>query len=396
MPAAKGRGYGQDIVMIDVLFVFGTRPEAIKLAPVIQRLSSSDAFGVTVCVTAQHREMLDQVLRIFGIEPRYDLSVMGPSQSLFEITGKVLDGMRKVLEDWQGKSTASERLVMVQGDTTTTFASALASYYARTPVAHVEAGLRSFDKFRPFPEELNRRMTGVLADIHFAPTEKARQNLLREGVDTARIFVTGNTVIDALLEVAEQTKDRKPEDYGLGRIDFSKRIVLVTAHRRESFGAPLRGICECLREIAETYTDTVEIVYPVHLNPEVQRVAGNILGATKNVHLMEPLAYDAFVWLMNRSYLILTDSGGLQEEAPSLGKPVLVMRDVTERTEGITAGTARLVGTAKEGIRRAAVLLFDDPAEYRRMARATNPYGDGKSSEVIESVLLRMYGNGSR
>ena len=382
--------------MIDVLVVFGTRPEAIKLAPVIQRLRSSDAFGVTVCVTAQHREMLDQVLRIFGIEPGYDLSVMGPAQSLFEITMKVLDGMRNILEEWQGKSTAPNRLVIVQGDTTTTFAAALASYYTKTPVAHVEAGLRSFDKFRPYPEELNRRMTGVLADVHFAPTERARQNLLREGVDAASIFVTGNTVIDALLEVAGQTKDRKPEDFGLETIDFSKKIVLVTAHRRESFGAPLRGICDCLCEIAEVYADTVEIVYPVHLNPEVQRVAGDVLGGAKNVHLIEPLAYDAFVWLMNRSYLILTDSGGLQEEAPALGKPVLVMRDVTERTEGIAAGTAKLVGTAKEGIRAAAAQLLDDTAEYQRMAKAVNPYGDGRSSEAIESVLLRLYGKGNR
>ncbi len=374
--------------MREILFVFGTRPEAIKLAPVIKRLRMNNEFMVNVCVTAQHREMLDQVLGLFDIVPDYDLQVMSRAQSLCDITTRVLKGVRAVIDEWQLKGKGEDRLLVVQGDTTTTFAAALAAYYARVPVAHVEAGLRSFDKFRPYPEEMNRRLTSVIADIHFTPTEEARHNLLREGVGESAVFVTGNTVIDALLSVVGQTRDRQPESFGFKGIDFSKRIILVTAHRRESFGPPLRGICECLREIACSYADSVELVYPVHLNPEVQQVARQILGNTKNVHLIEPLSYDAFVWLMNRSYFVLTDSGGVQEEAPSLGKPVLVMRDTTERTEGIEAGTARLVGTAKEKIFENAALLLDDQAEYAKMAQAVNPYGDGRSSERIESILL--------
>ncbi|MFZ2196117.1 MAG: UDP-N-acetylglucosamine 2-epimerase (non-hydrolyzing), partial [Thermodesulfovibrionales bacterium] len=306
-------------------------------------------------------------------------------------TNRVLNGVSGVIEEWQLKGKGEDRLLIVQGDTTTSFAAALAAYYARLPVGHVEAGLRSFDKFRPYPEEMNRRLTSVIADIHFAPTEEASQNLLREGIGKSAVFVTGNTVIDALLSVVGLTRDRRPESFGFKGIDFSKKIILVTAHRRESFGPPLMGICECLREIARAYADSVELIYPVHLNPEVQQVARRILGKEKNVHLIEPLSYDAFVWLMNRSYFVLTDSGGVQEEAPSLGKPVLVMRDTTERTEGIKAGTARLVGTAKDRIRDNAALLLDNPAEYVKMAQAVNPYGDGRSSERIESILLGMH-----
>lgn len=378
--------------MTNVLFVFGTRPEAIKLAPVIQRLSLNDSFRVTVCVTAQHREMLDQALNLFSIVPDFDLGIMTESQSLFVVTTGILEGLRNTLEQWKMACPAGSRVIVVQGDTTTTFCASLAAYYMKIPVAHVEAGLRSFDRYRPFPEEVNRRLTGVIADVHFVPTEGARQNLLREGVSESDIFVTGNTVIDALQTVIEQVRDREPMSFGFRDFDFSKKLILVTAHRRESFGVPLKQICGALREIAQRYAHSVQIVFPVHLNPEVQRISAETLNNIANVHLIEPLPYDAFVWLMNRSYFVMTDSGGLQEEAPSFGKPVLVMRNTTERTEGIEAGTARLVGTVKERIVENAVLLLDDPLEYTALAQANNPYGDGRGSERIESVLATLFG----
>jgi len=370
--------------MINVLFVFGTRPEAIKLAPLIKRLSLNEAFRVTVCVTAQHREMLDQVLAFFDIRPNFDLHIMKANQSLSKITTLALNGIRKAIlssrPDW----------LFVQGDTTTTFAGALAAFYERVRVAHVEAGLRSFNRNAPFPEETNRVLTTHLADLHFAPTETARGNLLAEGVPVDRVFVVGNTGIDALFLCLKLTEGKSKKDFAsLNLINLDKRIILVTGHRRESFGRPFENICRALKTIS--VEEDVEIVYPVHLNPNVRKPVLNILKGTPNIHLLDPLDYPAFVWLMNRSRIILTDSGGVQEEAPSLGKPVLVMRDVTERMEGVKAGTAVLVGTDEGLIVREALRLLRNRSEYDRMARAINPYGDGRSSERIESVLLRLW-----
>ncbi len=361
-----------------ILSIFGTRPEAIKLAPVLTALNKYKVNSL-VCVTAQHREMLDQVLALFRICPAYDLAIMQPNQSLAELTARALTKLDEVLRqekpDW----------VLVQGDTTTAMVGALAAFYHQIKVGHVEAGLRSFDKYQPFPEEINRKIATSISDLHFAPTEVSRQNLLREGVPAANIVVTGNTVIDALLQVAE-----KPYDWDtspLAAIPRDKRIVLVTAHRRENFGAPLQNICAALRTIAERYAD-VHLVYPVHLNPNVQSVVHQSLGPLSNVTLLEPLAYLPLVQLMKQSYLVVTDSGGIQEEAPGLGKPVLVLREVTERPEGVAAGTVKLVGTTPETIVRQMELLLTDNAEYDRMARAVNPYGDGRASERIVTKLL--------
>lgn len=365
------------------------------MAPVVRKLASRpDIFESRVCVTAQHRQMLDQVLNLFGIIPDHDLDIMKPGQDLFDITCNVLQGLKSVL--------AQERpdIVLVHGDTTTTMAASLAAYYLRIPVGHVEAGLRTGFKYAPFPEEINRHVAGVIADLHFAPTPWARDNLLREGIDPDSIHVTGNTVIDALLQVAE--KVRQPEISAdiiaalAPRLPFLQsgapgpepRLLLVTGHRRENFGEGFENICLALAELAEAYPET-EIIYPVHLNPNVQEPVRRILGgkAYPNIHLIEPVDYLPFVWLMDRSHLIITDSGGVQEEAPSLGKPVLVMRETTERPEAVEAGTVRLVGTDRERIVAEARRLMDDARAYEEMSRAHNPYGDGKAAERIAEVL---------
>ena len=361
-----------------ILSIFGTRPEAIKLAPVLSQLNKHEVHSI-VCVTAQHREMLDQVLALFAIQPHYDLALMQPNQSLAALTARALTKLDEVLRmekpDW----------VLVQGDTTTAMVGALAAFYHQIKVGHVEAGLRSFDKYQPFPEEINRKMASSVSDLHFAPTEVSRQNLLREGVPEDNIVVTGNTVIDALLQVAAQPYDWDASP--LAVIPRDKRIILVTAHRRENFGAPLQNICAALRTIAERYAD-VHLVYPVHLNPNVQTVVREMLGDIANITLLSPLEYLPLVQLLKQSYLVVTDSGGIQEEAPGLGKPVLVLREVTERPEGVTAGTVKLVGTDQDKIVCEVELLLTDQAEYDRMARAVNPYGDGQASQRIVTKLL--------
>ncbi len=365
-----------------VLVVFGTRPEAIKLAPVVLELRSRPEFLVRVCVTAQHREMLDQVLETFSIRPDYDLGIMRPGQDLFEVTARCLTGLQPVLEKERPAT------VLVQGDTTTVFVAALAAFYLGIPVGHVEAGLRTFDKRRPFPEEINRRLTSHIADLHFAPTETARRNLRNEGVPENSIFVTGNTVVDALFYIRDQYRGRWPTAPGMRPIAPGKRLVLVTGHRRESFGAGFERICQALRRIAARLD--VEVVYPVHLNPNVHGPVLRILGGLPNVQLIDPVAYVPFVGLMEYSFLILTDSGGIQEEAPSLGKPVLVMREVTERPEAVEAGTVKLVGTDVEKIVNGVNELLDDPVAYQRMSRAHNPYGDGQASRRIAEILNRQ------
>ncbi len=365
-----------------VLFIFGTRPEAIKMAPLIKEVQKTSGLRAIVCVTAQHRQMLDQVLRIFKIKPDHDLNIMTNNQSLFDITSKVVSGLQKILVD------EKPDLVVVQGDTTTTFAGALAAYYTRTRVAHIEAGLRTGNKFAPFPEEINRRLTSVIADIHLPPTGWARDNLLKEGFDPSAVYVTGNTVIDALFYVVDGLRKSAPDFNGLfGGIDLSKKVVLITGHRRENFGEGFINICEAIRELADNKPD-VEFVYPVHFNPNVRVPVNKILSGIKNVHIIEPLDYEPFVYAMDRSHIILTDSGGVQEEAPSLGKPVLVMRDTTERPEAVEAGTVRLVGTDRLKIVGEVTKLLDDAAEYSSMSRAHNPYGDGKASQRIVKIFL--------
>lgn len=389
--------------MKKVLTIFGTRPEAIKMAPVIQKLKAEGSeFEVQVCVTAQHRQMLDQVLDIFEIMPDYDLNIMRNDQSLFDITTKGLTGIGKVLEK------EKPDMVLVQGDTTTTFVGGLAAFYLEIPVGHIEAGLRTNDKHQPFPEEINRRLTSQIAELHFPPTEIAKQNLLAEGISKDKIFVTGNTVIDALMAIVSKQKSVSGQKYWTSYFkdrwnlalpsDSSTnncKLILVTGHRRENFGRGFENICYALKEIAEK-DDSVVIVYPVHLNPNVQKPVCKILGSnstglknSRNIHLIDPLDYEPFVYLMNRSYLILTDSGGVQEEAPSLGIPVLVMRNVTERPEGTEAGMARLVGTDKDRIVRETQRLLNDSEAYAKMANASNPYGDGKAAEKIVNILKR-------
>lgn len=370
---------------IKVLSIFGTRPEAIKMAPVIKELEKHpDRFKSIVCVTAQHRQMLDQVLELFEIKPDYDLDIMKPGQDLFDVTCSVLKGLKPVLEK------EKPDIVLVHGDTTTTMAAALAAYYSRIRVGHVEAGLRTGNKYAPFPEEINRRVAGALTDLHFAPTDKSRSNLLAEGVPEASIFVTGNTVIDALLAVAERVETdealRSRFEDQFSFLDPDKRLILVTGHRRENFGEGFEQICSALAEIARQSPD-VEILYPVHLNPNVQEPVRRILGTLPQVHLIEPLDYLPFVYLMERCCLIITDSGGVQEEAPSLGKPVLVMRDTTERPEALAAGTVKLVGTNREKIVAETLLLLNDSAAYEAMGKSHNPYGDGCAASRIVAVL---------
>lgn len=367
-----------------VLTVFGTRPEAIKMAPLVHALAKDPDFDAKVCVTAQHREMLDQVLNLFSIVPDYDLNIMRPGQGLTEITCRILEGLKPILESFRPD------VVLVHGDTTTTIAASLAAFYQRIPVGHVEAGLRTGDLSSPWPEEANRTLTGHLALYHFAPTENSRRNLLRENVAEKNIFVTGNTVIDALFWV----RDRVLNDVSLGEalaarypfLDSNKKLILVTGHRRESFGQGFEHICHALAEIAWQHDD-VQIVYPVHLNPNVSEPVNRILGNVDNVTLIEPQDYLPFLWLMDRAWLILTDSGGIQEEAPSLGKPVLVMRDTTERPEAIEAGTVRLVGTDRQRIVAEVSRLLNDVNAWQDMSRAHNPYGDGQACGRILHAL---------
>lgn len=362
-----------------VMVVFGTRPEAIKMAPVILALKAGGAFDVKVCITGQHRGMLDQVLAIFDIVPDFDLAVMKPEQDLTDITGSVLGGMREVYRAWRPDWT------LVHGDTTTTLAASLASFYERIPVGHVEAGLRTHNKYSPWPEEINRHITSVLATLHFAPTPAARQNLIDEGIAPANVEVTGNTVIDALLGAVKKLKNNPAfaEQFKkrFSFLDASKKLILVTGHRRENFGEGFRRIGAALARLAAR--GDVEILYPVHPNPNVQLPVNELLGDRQNVHLTEPLDYLPFIYLMERSHLIITDSGGVQEEAPSLGKPVLVTRDTTERPEAVDAGTVRLVGTDADTLFNEAVILIENRDEYEKISRRYNPYGDGLASDRI-------------
>jgi len=367
-----------------VLSIFGTRPEAVKMAPVVAALASRAEIESRVCVTAQHREMLDQVLNLFGITPAVDLNLMRPNQSLAELTASIFTHLDPVLRtekpDW----------VLVQGDTTTVMATALLCYYNRIRVGHVEAGLRTGDKWQPFPEEINRKIAGVVADLHFAPTEHSRQNLLLEGVPDWRIAVTGNPVIDALNEIVKRPAPGEAQEL-LDRLNIrpgGRQLVLITAHRRENFGAPLEQICAALKALAERYPERLELVYPVHLNPNVQEPVYRLLGNVPNITLLKPLDYLPMVHLMRHATLVLTDSGGIQEEATGLGKPTLVLREVTERPEGLTAGVLKLVGTDFERILSQATLLLEDPAAYDAMAKAANPFGDGHAGERIVKAIL--------
>lgn len=366
-----------------IAVIFGTRPEAIKMAPVIKELQKyPDVFRPLICVTAQHREMLDQVLKLFAIVPHCDLNIMEDNQSIFEVTAKGLLGIRGILE------TEKPAIVLVQGDTTTAFAVSLASFYLKIPLGHIEAGLRTDEKYKPFPEEINRQLISVITDLHFVPTQRARLNLLRQGIAKEKIFVTGNTVIDALFYVLKKIGDKKGYDWPFPFLESKlNRLILVTAHRRESFGKPLKNICYALKEIVKRDKSTT-IVYPVHPNPNIQNTVRKILGNTERIHLIAPLDYLHFVYLMSRSYLILTDSGGMQEEAPSLGKPVLIMRDNTERPEGIEAGVAKLVGTKIDNIVENVENLLNNREVYETMARVANPFGDGKGAQRIVDVLL--------
>lgn len=364
--------------------MFGTRPEAVKMAPLVLELAGYKEFEPLVCVTAQHRQMLDQVLEIFGIKPDFDLNIMQDRQTLEGITIRALEGLSRVFEE------VRPDIVLVHGDTSTTFVAGLAAFYKKIKTGHVEAGLRTFDKYFPYPEEMNRKLTGVLADLHFAPTGTNRQNLLNEGVNADKIHVTGNTVIDALKTTVK--KDYVFEDTKLGDIDFnSRRVICVTAHRRENLGEPLRNICRALKWIVDNYGD-IEVVYPVHLNPAVREAVNEILGDMNRVHLINPLDVQDMHNLMSRSYMVMTDSGGLQEEAPALGKPVLVLRNETERPEAIQAGTVKLAGTDESRIKALAKGLIEDKEEYNRMARAVNPYGDGQASGRIAGALLYEFG----
>lgn len=376
--------------MKKVLLVFGTRPEAIKMAPLVKAFENESTIESKVCVTAQHREMLDQVLEMFDIKPDYDLNIMKPGQDLFDVTSNVLLGLKDVLSDF------NPDVVLVHGDTTTTSASSLAAFYNKIKVGHVEAGLRTGDLYSPWPEEANRQITGVLSNYHFAPTTTSENNLLKENKDPKNIIVTGNTVIDALflaLDKIEKNDELKTKIIDSINSQYElkedKKLILVTGHRRENFGDGFINICEALKTLAINNPD-VDIVYPVHLNPNVQKPVKEILSDTKNVFLIEPLQYEQFIYMMNKSYFIITDSGGVQEEAPSLGKPVLVMRDTTERPEAVEAGTVKLVGTNKETIISEAQKLLDDNQEYNKMSKAHNPYGDGKACDRIVEFIRKV------
>lgn len=370
---------------LKLMTVFGTRPEAIKMCPLVLEMRKyPDYIEPIVAVTAQHREMLDQVLELFGITPDYDLNIMASGQTLYDITTRALTGLKEVIEE------AKPDMVLVHGDTTTTFAGALAAFYAQVPVGHVEAGLRTGNKYSPYPEEMNRKLTGSIADMHFAPTATSRENLLKENVSPDSIVVTGNTVIDAL-----QTTVKANYEFADG--DFNKifargnRLILVTTHRRENLGEPMRNVYKALRKVLETHAD-VEAIFPVHKNPKVREIVQEELGGLDRVHLIEPMDYEPFANLMGKVDIVLTDSGGIQEEAPALGKPVLVLRDTTERPEAVDAGTVKLIGTAYDDVLRETNLLLDDPQHYQKMAEAANPYGDGKACERIIKVILQKKG----
>jgi|KBSSwiStaDraftv2_1062776.scaffolds.fasta_scaffold18215_2 UDP-N-acetylglucosamine 2-epimerase (non-hydrolysing) len=369
-------------MVLKILTIIGTRPESIKMAPVIKSLMNyPEEIKSVVCVTAQHREMLDQALKIFGIVPDYDLNLMNPNQSLSLLTANVLTGLDKLITfekpDW----------VLVQGDTTTAMAASLVAYYHRIKLGHVEAGLRTNDKFQPFPEEINRRITDLLADAYFAPTQNSRMNLLREGICSESIVVTGNTVIDALMMISQRVAGR-PLDSRMSTSIKNRLLILVTVHRRESFGKPLENICHALARIAYRYQDKIQMVYPVHLNPNVRKTVYEILSGIPNISLIEPVNYEELVGLMSKAYLIMTDSGGIQEEAPTLHKPVLVLRDVTERPEAIEADAAKLIGTDADRIYSETVRLIEEPESYYQMSNAINPYGDGQASQRIVQFLL--------
>ena len=368
-----------------LMTVFGTRPEAIKMCPLVLEMHKYPEYiEPIVAVTAQHREMLDQVLELFHIKPDYDLNIMASGQTLYDITTRALNGLKEVIED------AKPDMVLVHGDTTTTFAGALAAFYAQVPVGHVEAGLRTGNKYSPYPEEMNRKLTGSIADMHFAPTSTSKENLLKENVNPEAIMVTGNTVIDALQTTVKA-------NYEFADAEFNKifargnRLILMTTHRRENLGEPMRNVYKALRKVLETHTD-VEAIFPVHKNPKVREIVQEELGGLERVHLIEPMDYEPFANLMGKVDIVLTDSGGIQEEAPALGKPVLVLRDTTERPEAVDAGTVKLVGTGYEDVLRETNLLLDDPAHYQKMAEAANPYGDGKACERIIRAILQKKG----
>lgn len=370
---------------IKLMTVFGTRPEAIKMCPLVLEMQKyPDFIEPIVAVTAQHREMLDQVLQLFAIKPDYDLNIMTAGQTLYDVTGRALAGLKDVLAE------AQPDMVLVHGDTTTTFVGALASFYAQIPVGHVEAGLRTGNKFSPYPEEMNRKLTGAIADIHFAPTSTSKNNLLKENIDPAAIVVTGNTVIDALQTTVKA--DYRFTDSGLQKaLAGGKRLILVTTHRRENLGGPMRHVYQALRKVLENHPD-VEAIFPVHKNPKVREIVDEELGKLAQVHLIEPLDYEPFANLMAKVDIVLTDSGGIQEEAPALGKPVLVLRDTTERPEAVDAGTVKLVGTAYDDVLRETSLLLDDSKYYQSMAEAANPYGDGRACERIIRKILHENG----
>ncbi len=365
--------------MIKVMTVFGTRPEAIKMAPLVKELKSRKEIECIVCVTAQHRQMLDQVLEVFDIKPDYDLDIMKQGQTLSDITSRVLYGLENVIKE------VKPDIVLVHGDTTTTFAGALAAFYNQVDIGHVEAGLRTWNKYSPYPEEMNRQMVGVMTDMHFAPTENSKKSLLKENKDESKIYVTGNTAIDALATTVKK-------DYTNPIFDWvgNDRLILLTAHRRENLGEPMRGMFKAIKRITEEFDD-VKVVYPVHLNPKVRSVADEVFGNDEKVKLIEPLEVIDFHNFIAKSYLILTDSGGIQEEAPSLGKPVLVLRDTTERPEGIDAGTLKLAGTNEENIYKLTKQLLEDKDEYEKMSHASNPYGDGHASERIVDAIIKKY-----
>ncbi|MCD1116479.1 non-hydrolyzing UDP-N-acetylglucosamine 2-epimerase [Chryseobacterium turcicum] len=368
------------------LIIFGTRPEAIKMAPLVKEFQKhTDVFETKVCVTAQHREMLDQVLDFFQIKPDFDLDLMKPNQNLYSLTADIITGMKSVFDEYQPD------FIYVHGDTTTTMAASIAAFYSGAKVCHVEAGLRTHDKQSPFPEEINRQVAGRIADYHFAPTLQSKENLIKENVNQSSVIVTGNTVIDALLYSSDRVKVLENSEINLLKniIDFNKKIILVTGHRRENHGKGFINICEALKEIAEN-NEEVQIIYPVHLNPNVKKPVFEILSKVKNIKLIDPLAYPAFVWLMNQAYMIITDSGGVQEEAPSLGKPVLVMRETTERPEAVTAGTVILVGTDKKRIISEAQSLLSDVERYQNMSALHNPYGDGEACGRIVNFIENL------
>ncbi|MBQ9757677.1 MAG: UDP-N-acetylglucosamine 2-epimerase (non-hydrolyzing) [Clostridia bacterium] len=368
---------------IKVMTIFGTRPEAIKMAPLVKELEKNENIESLVCVTAQHRQMLDQVLEIFDIKPDFDLNIMKERQTLIGITTRGLEGLDGVMKE------AKPDIVLVHGDTSTTFVGSLAAFYNQIAVGHVEAGLRTYDKYSPFPEEVNRRLTGVIADMHFAPTERNRENLLRENVSNDTIYITGNTVIDALKTTVRSDYEFKDET--LASMSWNtKKVIVMTAHRRENLGKPLENICNAVKRLVEEFED-IEVVYPVHMNPAVREVANKILGGLDRVKLIEPVNADELHNAISRGYMVMTDSGGLQEEAPSLGKPVLVMRNETERPEAVDAGTVKIAGVDEDTIYNLAKELLRDKAAYSRMAKAVNPYGDGHASERIVKAIVEKY-----